>query len=71
VEIDTRAIVHGESMVTSRGICSRCGQHMLPGEAVMLDAKSYELSRQGSDWRWHHAECDRAGWKAVAQARSR
>lgn len=48
---------------TSRWICSICGDHLLPGEPVLLDSRQYDLRRGGSDWVWHHADC-----KAIRRA---
>jgi hypothetical protein len=42
---------------SSRGMCSVCGQAVLPGQLIQLDSRQYDPLRQGHDWTWHHAGC--------------
>jgi hypothetical protein len=43
--------------VESRGICSVCDSDLLPGQAVLLDAKPYDTAKVGDDWTWSHEAC--------------
>jgi hypothetical protein len=44
--------------VGSRGMCSWCGRDLLGDEAVLLDAKPYDMALIGDDWTWHHEACE-------------